>query len=952
MSGFLDKLTHQIYDNHKDHLGDICIVLPNRRASLFIRKKLGDILDKTSFLPAFYSIEDFVIDTGKQVLADPMGIQFQMYGIHQKLEGKNARNIEEFLPYAAWMISDFNEIDMYLVDQKKIFTHLADIKEMSLWNPDGRDLNEFEKRYLAFMHSIGDYYNELRLALSQDKQAYQGMAFRQLAEEIDTAAAQMKWAKVIFAGFNALTPAEEKIIRTLLDNGKAEVYWDADKYYTEQNEQEAGEFLKGYFKNLNRGPVLWEEDNYKEKKSIEIIGVPKNAGQVKYAGEIIQQLLHDKGKLDSTALVLPDEDLLIPMLNSIPKEAGEFNVTMGLALRNTPLFSLLNNILNLNQNAIRLSGLKAGNEKKFYSRDLIRIFSHPWFIMLEPIGSSTKDISQKIRNSNRVVLTRSEVVDFLDKHHPLRHNSRLLFPEKDGPESILQVFSTLIMELRSMMIKKRKENEQSFSIELEYLFRFSTLIKRLQDLIGHHKSINRLSTFQLIFKQLASQLRIPFYGEPLQGLQVMGVLETRTLDFDTLIMLSVNEGSLPAARMPNSFIPHEIKKSYGLPTYRHGNKVFAYHFYRLLQRAQNIFLLYNTESGQLGGGERSRYITQLLHEVKKYNPGIEIRERFLLMPPPAGIRDNNISIQKDGEVIELLKKEAERGFHPSSLNIYINCGLQFYLERLLNIKETEEADETIDNRVLGIVIHESLNELLGKYTDQTLTPDIFTDLKKQIEAEVSIQFRKAMTDGDLSHGKNHLILNVANKLLKQLFDREAEWLGEGKDLQMINLEDRFSTALKMNTKSFSGEIAFRGTIDRVDKMEGTFRILDYKTGFVNDRQLKPKSWEKLMEDPEYSKAFQLGMYSWIFHKNHPEIRSLQAGIISLRKPGKGPVFLTLPDSQFIDESVLRDFESYLSSLMEEIFNPDIQFKQTEDETRCKYCSFKEICNRNNSFDNF
>jgi hypothetical protein len=225
-------------------------------------------------------------------------------------------------------------------------------------------------------------------------------------------------------------------------------------------------------------------------------------------------------------------------------------------------------------------------------------------------------------------------------------------------------------------------------------------------------------------------------------------------------------------------------------------------------------------------------------------------------------------------------------------------------------------------------------------------------LKKQIEAEISNQFKKVMFDGDLSQGKNHLILNVANKMLKQLFDREAEWLGDGDELMIKNLEDNFTTSIRMDTPAFKGDISFRGTIDRIDKKAETYRILDYKTGFVNDRQLKPKSWDKLMEDPEYSKAFQLMMYSWIYQKNEPGLKHLQAGIISLRKPGKGPVFLSPPDDSLLNSGTMSAFEDRLKILMEEIFDPDTKFSQTEDETRCKYCSFKEICNRNLSFENF
>ncbi|MEN8225615.1 MAG: PD-(D/E)XK nuclease family protein [Bacteroidota bacterium] len=947
MPAFLEKLTKHIYSQYQGRLGDICIVLPNRRAALFIKKQLGEILESTSFLPGFYAIEDFVTELSGQILADQLSLQFTLFEIHQKIEGEQARKIEEFLPYASWMLSDFNEIDMYLVDDQQLFNHLGDTKEMSLWNPDGRPLNDFEKRYLAFIRSIGKYYNGLRESLNKDEQAYQGMAFRNLAENIGAAAKKMKWHKVIFAGFNALTPAEESIIRYLLNEEHAEIYWDADKYYTGQTGQEAGEFLRGYFKNLNRGAVLWEEDNFKQEKNIEIIGIPKNAGQVKYTGEILKQLIKEKTNLDNTAVVLPDEGLLIPLLNSIPGEAGNFNVTMGLSLTETPLFTLLDSILSMHISAGRFAGLKADPKKLYYSKDLIRIFNHPWFLMLGNTDKDDADISTRIRNSNQVFQSIEKITSYLGEQHPLRKNPDLLFPASENPASLMELFTVLIDSLKSLLISKRKDSKNDYAIELEYLFRFRSLLKRLQDLLDRYGSIKTLKTLQLIFRQLAAQQHIPFYGEPLQGLQVMGVLETRTLDFDTLIMLSVNEGTLPSGGTHNSFIPHDIKKSFKLPTYQHNNKVFAYHFYRLLQRAKDIYLLYNTESGQLGGEEKSRFITQLMNEVQQYSPGIRIRERFLSMPPAPGSKDADIEIAKDEHVMRLLIKEAQKGFHPSSLGLYINCPLQFYLSRLLKIRETEEADETVDSRVLGIVIHETLKKLLYSHTNKPLDSHIFHDLKKHLDAEIDLQFQKEMLDGDLTHGKNLLIRSVAGKMLRQLFDKETTWLRDGDELMLKDLEERYSSSLEIQINGNTEQLIFAGTIDRVDQKRGIARILDYKTGFVSEKQLNPKTWENLIENPEYSKAFQLIMYSWLYHKTNPA-EALQAGIISLRAPGKGPVLLKPPEDRDLNPELFMTFEHKLQEMMEEIFNPSIPFSQAKDESRCKYCSYKEICNRVNA----
>jgi CRISPR/Cas system-associated exonuclease Cas4 (RecB family) len=954
MTAFLEKLTEHIYAAHKDSLGDMCIILPNRRASLFIKKHLERLIKKTTFLPEFFSIEDFVTKCSGLCITDPLGAQFKLYELHKKIEGDHARSIEEFLPYATWMLSDFNEIDMYMVKQEQLFNYLSDAKAMALWNPDGSELSDFEKHYLAFFRSLQKYYEGLNKILKSEKQAYQGMAFRLLAENIESLAKNWTWSKIIFAGFNALTNSEEKIISFLLAEGKSEIFWDADKYYTESKEQEAGYFLRKYFKTLKVEDIRWEEDNFSLPKTIEVIGVPKNTGQVKYTGELIQKQVEQKRSLDGTAVVLSDEGLLIPLLNSIPEEAGKFNVTMGLALKNTPLFTLLDNIMSMHLNAERFNKLRGDKGRRFYSKDLVKLFNHPYIRMC---GSTDKneqqeDISGMIRNANRVFFSKEELMEILGEDHLLRRKPGLIFSECPGPDSILKAAFTLIHALRDMMIRARKDSGHDFSIEMEYLFRFNKLLQRIQELMEKNHFIETLKTLQLIFRQLAAQQRIPFYGEPLQGLQVMGMLETRTLDFETVIMLSVNEGTLPSSKMPNSFIPYDMKREFGLPTYRHNNAVFAYHFYRLIQRAKDVYLLYNTESDQLGGGEKSQFITQLLHEVKKYNPEINISEKLLSLPPQPGIKEQKIIIEKDDTVLSLLNNEAETAFNPSSLNLYINCPLQFYFSRLLKIKEIEEAEETIDSKTLGIVVHEVLKTLYDDHKGKPVGKETLQDFIQKTKDEVNKQFDAQIHFGELHFGKNYLIVNVATEMLKQLFEREISWLKDGQELRIVSLEKDFRAKLQIKNENMDQAINFVGWIDRIDKKGSTTRILDYKTGYTKDKELKPKSWEDLFTNPDFNKAFQLIMYSWLYHKENPGIPAMQAGIISLRSPGNGPMLATPPESKEINETVLGEFEEHLSSLMIEIFDPSLPFRQAEDESRCKYCSFKEICIRAVSSDNY
>jgi ATP-dependent helicase/nuclease subunit B len=949
MPAFLEEFTRHIYARHHECFGDICIVLPNRRAALFIRKYLAGIIEKTTILPDFFSIEDFVMRCTGLAPADSTGMQFMLYERHMELEGAQARNVEEFLPYAAWMLSDFNEIDLYLVDPEKLFTYLSEARAMSLWNPDGRPLTAFEERYLRFFRSMHDYYSSLNTRLAEKRLAYRGMAFRTAAELIPANTDRRPWKKIIFAGFNALTTSEEKIIKSLLSEGRAEIYWDADKYYLDNERQEAGQFLRRYFRDFNSVEAGWVGDHFSLAKKISICGVPGKAGQVKYAGELLQKLAGEEGSLNNTAVVLPEEGLLIPLLNSIPAEAGRFNVTMGLPLADAPLFRLFDAIIGMHQNAARLAKTGEDKQRKYYSKDLGSIFSHPWMQMeMEMAGTEGEkpaDPGRAIRDTGKFFLSEKEVAGLIAEKNIPGPTLSLLFPPEAKPASLLHSFSGLITYFKNMLTEKAGDDKKGGHIMLEYLFHFGSLIQKLRELTEKHGSIDSFKTLRLLFRQLARQQRIPFRGEPLLGLQVMGMLETRTLDFDNLIMLSVNEGILPAAKATNSFIPNDIKKEFGLPGYRHNHAVFAYHFYRLLQRAKNIWLLYDTNSDELGGGEKSQYILQLQNEIKKYNPNTLISEQLLSVTPQAGKTDKTIRIDKDEHVMQLLREHARKGFHPSSLNTYINCSLQFYFSRLIGLQETEEPEESIDARTLGTILHESLKALYQPYLNKRLEKKDFEAVKALIEPVLRAQFSKLFSLEEISYGKNYLIAEVAGRLLRQLAAKEGAWLAKGKELILLQLEKRFDTSMHLPLHGNMETIVFGGTIDRIDSMDGIIRVLDYKTGSVDERTLAPADWERLFTDPAHHMAFQLIMYLWLYSRDSGQAENLQAGVISLRAPAKGPITLMMPEKEKPGKENLAEFEERLGMLMAEIFNPEIPFAQAEDEKRCHYCIFREICNR-------
>lgn len=486
----------------------------------------------------------------------------------------------------------------------------------------------------------------------------------------------------------------------------------------------------------------------------------------------------------------------------------------------------------------------------------------------------------------------------------------------------------------------------SSTLEFEYLFAYSKILKRINALIDDYPdSITSIKVFQGIVKQLVKSVSLPFYGEPLTGLQLMGMLETRTLDFENVIIVSCNEKVLPVGKSVNSFIPFELKRHFGLPTYGDRDAIFSYHFYRLLQRAKNINLLYNTENDTLGSGEKSRFITQLMHELPKVNKRIVMKERIANVPISANNKDHNIEIVKNEEVLKALEEKSKTGFSPSLLNVYIKCPLQFYFKVIGKVKEDDEVEDEIGADVLGNVIHKALETLYSPYLNSKLKIEDVSEMQKQVEPLVKELFEREYSTFELTKGKNLLTLKVAQRYLLSFLETEKTYIKtlgrSGNILEINNLEYEISVVSKIGDR----EVKLKGVVDRVDYSEGCTRIIDYKTGLVAERDLKIKSISDLFEDSSYAKSFQLLMYGWLFWKDGGRVSSLESGIISFRNLSSGLLNVNVAKERRVLEQHIVDFEEGLQSLLAEIFNPSVKFTQTLNAEDCKYCPYVEICNR-------
>lgn len=955
MQTFLEKIAGYIYENYSANLDEICVVVPNRRASLFLKKGLANNAKKTIWAPQIFSIEDFINEYAGFNIIDPLYLQCELYNVHVEQEKAAAQSFAEFLKWGQVLLSDFNEIDMYLVSSDQLFNYLTESKALSLWNPDQTNLTDFQVKYLQFYNSLGDYHQLLAKRLLEKKQVYPGLAFRYLAENIEETLSEFNYHKIIFAGFNALTKAEENIISFLKSQGLAEIIWDADAYYMDDEIQEAGKFIRNYQKQNSAEQINWI-GNYlnDDAKEINLIGVPQQVGQAKVTGQILQEFSERNDDLRETAVVLNDQSLIEPLLNSIPESIEEYNLTMGLSLKNSAMFRLVNLLIELQVNASKFKKAKQ-TDIQYYYRDILNILEHPYIQMILK-DLKVDNIPMSILESNKVFFKYTEVAKpYFSANDQLKSFCESLFsPWNDSPEIALKHITDVIGILKVYLTEASSDvvvMDNKPELVIEYLFQFSKILNNLKKLISEYGYLDNILVFKELFLNVVSSINLPFYGEPLRGLQVMGMLETRNLDFERLIMLSMNDDFIPSGGSINSFIPFEIKRDFELPTYRERNAVFAYHFYRILQRSKQIYLLYNTEPGELGGGDKSRFILQIQNELSKRNPAIKIKEKILTVPVERNFIENKINIYKSAQILEILNGYLSRGCSASALNTYRNCSLQFYFKYILGIEETTKVEETIEASTLGTVIHDVLKKLYDPLKKKVFLPTDIKDMNEMVPKLIAESFTENYLGGDLNYGKNLLIVKVANIFIQKFLKKETRFVNDLQntrdDLIIDDLENKYVSSLILNIGNVKHIVSLKGIFDRVDKVGNKVRIIDYKTGRVEQRELKFKDWFDLLNDPKLDKCFQLLFYSFIFAKsNSLKASNISPGIISFRNLKEGFMSIGLPDKELFSDEAMVKFEDILKEIFIEMLNPEIDFTQTTEEDNCKYCIFKSVCNRN------
>lgn len=985
MIPFLYKIAEVFYAQYGNELYQHTFVFPNRRAGFFFQKYLTEIAGKPLFSPSVVTIQELFSSLSPYRPADKIEMLVMLYDHFGNVSGSD-ESFDDFLFWGEMLLNDFNDVDKYMADAKQLFRNVQDLRSMEddlthltekqieairrFWTnfiPVGE--SESKQKFQKTWQILYELYLSFRTELQQKGIAYEGMMFREVAERVGAEGKQegLQSGSYIFVGLNALTPAETVLLEHLKKRGIADFYWDYESPQVQDSQNRASLWVKEnqrkfpsrfilQDRTLSRsvaGSLPEDQDeetgafHFEAKTAIEVIGIPSGVGQAKQVTQILSELIEsgdipDPDEAINTAIVLPDEGLLLPVLYSIPEEIGKINVTMGYGLSYSSISALMEHITALQRNIRESDG-----EMMFYHRNVLSIVNHP---LVYGVAKEEADaLKTYILTNNRIVVSQTEF-----PQHPLY---RLIFrPITVWYDIFEYIKDILIFIYGSLTAEKRDMEEDGSSIRLagsrpidlerEFIVQYHKTITRLQDRLHGAKNMSLETCFRLL-RKLAHSISVAFSGEPLSGLQVMGVLETRAIDFENLIILSMNEGVFPLKDPVNSFIPFTLRKGFGLPIYEHQDSIYAYHFYRMISRAKRVFMLYDTRTEDMQTGEVSRYFYQLKYLYSDY---FDISERVVaydvaipeILP---------VSVIKTPDVLRKLDAFRQGGgsfLSASLINNYINCPLQFYFTAVEGLYEEDEVRESVESDLFGSIFHKLMEKIYSRYKSKTITPDALTAIAKDdalltrlLEEAFAEYYFKRKDDPRPLVGQHYLIGEILRSYVKQTLEMDKQFT----PFEFVAAEYRFGQDMPYRL-SDNLIVNFKGIIDRIDRVGDSYRIIDYKTGTgTTDFKQVPDLFDGSKPNRPYQ-ILQVFVYALFYAREYPDVQ-LSPAIYYLRAIFNDfSTVVTCNKRPVPDISVfMEEFQSLFNDCLAEIFNPEIPFIQTKNTKNCQWCAFKEICNR-------
>lgn len=959
MESFLKLVAADLYKHTEGNLAHTAVVFPNKRAGLFFNEYLAQESDSPIWSPAYVSISELFRSLSPWEVGDPVKLVCELYKIFRR-ETQSTETLDDFYFWGEMLISDFDDADKNKVDTDKLFSNLQDLRNIMddytfIDDEQEEAIRQFfqnfsierrtalKERFISLWDVLGNIYKGFRESLASQNIAYEGMMYRHVIEHLDVD--KLPYEKYIFVGFNVLNKVEHTLFTQLKDAGKAVFYWDYDEFYMKENRQavthEAGEFIR---RNLRDFPSPLSGELFKnlsKPKEVHYIASSTENAQARYLPQWIRNNLTTPEK--ETAVVLCNEALLQPVLHSLPAEVKHVNITMGFPLSQTPVYSFLIALLELHTHGFNF---KSG---RYTFQSVVTLLKHPY---TRQLTGQAELLEKELTRNNRFYPLPGE----LGKDEFL---TRLFTPLSGNLNLCIRLSETLqqVASIYQANTSGTEDTDAFNQLYRESLFKAYTTINRFRTLIEEDELTVQSETFRRLLVKVLSTTNIPFHGEPAIGMQVMGVLETRNLDFRHLVLLSVNEGQLPKSGGDSSFIPYNLRKAFGMTTIEHKIAVYAYYFYRLLQRAERITLMYNTSSDGLNRGEWSRFMLQFLIEW----PHPITRQFLEAGQSPQGT--SPITVEKTPDVMRRMQSlfdvraNPKAKFSPSALNYYLDCPLKFYYRYVAGLSAPDEVSAEIDSATFGSIFHYAAEHI---YKDLTTHGKVINKeaLETLLRNEVKLQdyvdtafkklfFNVPQNEKPEYNGVQLINSAVIARYLKQLLQNDLRYA----PFTFIASEMEVDEPIDIQTPKGVIKSRIGGIIDRMDSKDGTLRIVDYKTG--GDADTPPHVESLFIPDKKRSNyVFQTFLYAAIMCRKQPTMKIAPALLYIHRAATEtySPV-IQMGESRKPKEAV-EDFSKYekeyrerLQGLLEEIFNPEKSFAQTEIIEKCTYCDFKALCKR-------
>lgn len=915
MKSFLEEIAEHLVKNHSvKELKDIAIILPSKRAGLHLKTALSQLIQKTFWAPKIITLDDFIVDQHPMDPVNSIAVHFELYHCYRQIF-EEPGNFDSFHNWSSQVLNDFNEIDRYLIPKEEIFKNLKDIKEIESWSFNNDELSEGQIKFMEFWENLGALYDKFYDHLASKNSSTKGKIYRDIASSPEKYLNHLSYKKIYLIGFNALSKSEQIIFNYLEKLGTAEIFWDLDKYYIDNPYHEAGNFIRKQadLKNFEEIP-----NNLATKKNITFYPANSNLEQV----NVCSQLLDKNFNQSKSAVILADEGLLSPLLNSLPAGIEEMNITMGYPISNSLALELLLLLFDIQINAKRFKS--SHNKNAIYHKDFFVFLENPLIVkFLNLRGVSSLQLENDLTKYNLAFVKKSDIKELLTKAPII---ADILFPDSSLKiATTIDKFISFFSEIRSELLKIEFER-----IEIEALYTIISSLKSVDQYNSDYPYIETIEGLKKLFLVFIKNEKLPFYGEPLKGMQIMGLLESRAIDFDNIIILSCNEKFLPGPHIQNSFIPQDLKQYLGLPTKQDRESIFAYYFYRLIHRTKNIHCIYNNGlPNGLDSNEISRYLIQLKNEY----------------PHPINTKHINFNwtntrtstiIEKDKDTLKKIDFLFEKGLSPSALNKYLSCPLDFYHKYVLRIREKNELEEQIESNTQGDIIHQVLEDLYRAQMPN-ITSSKIDWMLGEFEALTEKEFQKRFPSGSYKFGKNLLHYKMALHSIKLYLNTEKKTIQKDGPFEILELETEITTELQIETPDGKKTVVLKGKADRIDQHNGQLRIIDYKSGYTKSSDVTVSGLSNITKS---IKATQLMFYAYLYNKKYPNTFPV-SGIASMKNMNAGLLAFTLKEERKkvdITQDTYDEFEEILTGIIQEIYTSEIPFTH---ENEAKYCM---MCN--------